>query len=176
MKRMCLAMMLVGAVCGAQAAASSVWQEVTWAPFQPITAWTPLTYTHNLTGILGPTDQVESATLTLTFVGDWGDGGWLRPYEVITTDLDGVEWFVGEVDNGSYSRSLAVASLQDRELTVVMEMLNAPAFIGLQKSRLDVNYVSTTVGAPHMPEPLTFVTCGAAVAALGRYVRRRVAA
>lgn len=164
------------------------WEDYGW-PFDaiPVVQGHPFSYQHDVTEVFNAGDTFLNATLELDFTNDLTDGvvsfkGYIvwdnREYAEVAWDGNGFVP-VGEVDAGQESLALSVDWLNDDGLLdVTIQVYNYgpnPATAYLDHSRLYGWAESADVGQPPIPEPVTFLTCGLAIAGLGRYVRRRMA-
>jgi len=139
----------------------------------------PLSYTHNINGLVNfaAGDLVTGATLELDFTNDTSDSfnNFLLKWdfrEYAKVGFDGNGWVnLGEVDNGQYNVILDIDWLNDNGLLdVTVKVRNE---LGTATAWLDHSRVFGTAETAPVPEPGTMVLFGAGLLGLAIYGKRR---
>jgi len=115
--------------------------------------------------------SITSANLTL---GLMDDGGCFDMFELAVGWTEGVRKFwIGEVDTGEYSYSLAINGLDDGIYKVFLRSLFGDFYVA--SSRLVIDYTdSGDTGAVPVPEPASMLLFGAGLIGLAGTFRKKL--
>ncbi len=137
--------------------AEDAWK-ITWSGWQHLDN-DPFDYQHNVVGVLGASDTLNGATVSLYFVDDEGDSGSSNRKEDVRLAFDNGSWTnLNEVDSGSQGPYNVLANLADGLLNVRIELVGSgdAEDIFLKTSTLSLDYTPYQEPTP-VPVPAAFL-------------------